>query len=431
MHVARPWIIICRLRSSRSWALEHGIVADFINYRTLVANILCSPNLPGSSYLEEQLQQSDRRGSANGRDPQSQQCRNPTQYLYYEPSEPWRIQIPNSIKPVPQNKKHIQILHSLDQHWVCSYYDGGNLFIHDSLNKKGFQEGHFEYLSRLFPSYRYDLRPVQFPTVQQQPNFDDCGVFAIAFAISLLFNIDPHKDLKFRIPQKVHSLLPIATFEAESSFLYKSQGNVDNIKQKASGALLADNNCNYKFVKKSHKYLVNTQNILDSGKNFVSEMIKVHNNQTDIITPKRNDTKHESTPLKECTQHEQHNYKPTLEKTNNETAPSFKQKRKQLTLPEFLKQLFPTYFIDKRLVQFPDVQQQPNSRDCGIFAFSFAISLLFDIDPHQYGPPHKVLPLASIRVREAEATRLHMFRRNKKQYKKIKTKSEEKICQNP
>ncbi|KAK0080111.1 hypothetical protein PV326_008333, partial [Microctonus aethiopoides] len=91
----------------------------------------------------------------------------------YEPSEPWRIQIPNSIKPVPQNKKHIQILYSLDQHWVCSYYDGGNLFIYDSLNKQGFREGHFEYLSRLFPSYRFDLRPVQFATVRQQPNFDD------------------------------------------------------------------------------------------------------------------------------------------------------------------------------------------------------------------------------------------------------------------
>ncbi|KAK0169671.1 hypothetical protein PV328_011706 [Microctonus aethiopoides] len=79
MHVARPWIIIRRLRSSRSCALAHGIVADFTNYLTLVANILCSPDSPGSSYLVEQLQQSGRRGSANSRDLQSQQCRNPTQ----------------------------------------------------------------------------------------------------------------------------------------------------------------------------------------------------------------------------------------------------------------------------------------------------------------------------------------------------------------
>ncbi|KAK0157034.1 hypothetical protein PV328_011985 [Microctonus aethiopoides] len=94
-----------------------------------------------------------------------------------------------------------------------------------------------------------------------------------------------------------------------------------------------------------------------------------------------------------------------------------------------------------RLVQFPDVQQQLNSRDCGIFAIAFAISLLFDIDPHKvrydhsvmrshllkifkskviehfpqdlkYGPPHKVLPLASIRVREAEATLLETNNNN-------------------
>ncbi|KAK0076318.1 hypothetical protein PV326_010875, partial [Microctonus aethiopoides] len=77
----------------------------------------------------------------------------------YEPSEPWRIQIASLIKPVRQNKKHIQILYSQDQHWVCSYYDGENLFTYDSLNKKGFREGHFEYLRRLFPTYQFDLRP--------------------------------------------------------------------------------------------------------------------------------------------------------------------------------------------------------------------------------------------------------------------------------
>jgi len=37
--------------------------------------------------------------------------------------------------------------------------------------------------------------------MQQQPNASDCGIFAIAFAVSLLFNIKPEK-LKYN-----HSLM--------------------------------------------------------------------------------------------------------------------------------------------------------------------------------------------------------------------------------
>jgi len=53
---------------------------------------------------------------------------------------------------------------------------------------------HYEqFLKRLFPSYEFEKNPVKFPTVQHQPNYNDCGVFAIAFATSLLFNIKPDK----------------------------------------------------------------------------------------------------------------------------------------------------------------------------------------------------------------------------------------------
>jgi len=48
-------------------------------------------------------------------------------------------------------------------------------------------------LKRLFPTYDFDKNPVKFPTVQRQPNYSDCGVFAIVFATSLLFNIKPDK----------------------------------------------------------------------------------------------------------------------------------------------------------------------------------------------------------------------------------------------
>jgi len=81
----------------------------------------------------------------------------------------------------------------LDGHWVCSYYDRKNIFIYDSLNNKTLHKHHEQFLKRLFPTYDFDKNVVKFPTVQHQPNCNDCGVFAIAFATSLLFNIEPNK----------------------------------------------------------------------------------------------------------------------------------------------------------------------------------------------------------------------------------------------
>ncbi|KYN08276.1 hypothetical protein ALC62_00741 [Cyphomyrmex costatus] len=115
----------------------------------------------------------------------------------YTPVETWRIQLLNTIQPIPIDKKHIQILHSssgpLDGHWVCSYYDRKNIFIYDSLNIKRLHEHHELFLKRLFLTYDFNKNPIKFPTVQHQLNYSDCGVFAIAFAILLLFNIQPDK----------------------------------------------------------------------------------------------------------------------------------------------------------------------------------------------------------------------------------------------
>ncbi|XP_036140365.1 uncharacterized protein LOC118644830 [Monomorium pharaonis] len=110
----------------------------------------------------------------------------------YKPVGTWRIQLPHLIQPVLQDAKHIQILYS-SSHWVCSYYDRKNIFIYDSLNNKILHKDHEQFLKRLFPTYDFEKCSVKFPTVQQQPNGNDCGVFAIAFAISLLYNIKPDK----------------------------------------------------------------------------------------------------------------------------------------------------------------------------------------------------------------------------------------------
>ena len=115
----------------------------------------------------------------------------------FRPVETWRVQCLDTIQPMPIDKKHIQILHSssspFDGHWVCSYYNMKHIFIYDSLNSKKFHEHHKKFLTRLFPTYNFEKHPVKFPTVQRQPNSNDCGVFAIAFAISLLFNLNLKK----------------------------------------------------------------------------------------------------------------------------------------------------------------------------------------------------------------------------------------------
>ncbi|XP_011349057.2 eukaryotic translation initiation factor 3 subunit A-like [Ooceraea biroi] len=98
-------------------------------------------------------------------------------------------------------------------------------------------EHHKQFLTKLFPTHDFIKYPVKFPTVQSQPNGSDCGIFAIAFAVSLLFNIKPEKvrydhslmrlhlikifetniiehfpqDLNYDVPQKV---LPLAVVRA-------------------------------------------------------------------------------------------------------------------------------------------------------------------------------------------------------------------------
>lgn len=129
-------------------------------------------------------------------------------YSDYRPVETWRVQLMDTIQPILKNKKHIQILHTnlCGGHWICSYYDTKNIFIYDSLNSKRLHEREKQFLTKLFPTYDFITYSVQFPTVQQQPNAIDCGVFAIAFAVSLLFNIKPDKvryDLNLMRPHLI------------------------------------------------------------------------------------------------------------------------------------------------------------------------------------------------------------------------------------
>jgi hypothetical protein len=105
---------------------------------------------------------------------------------------------------------------------------------------KKLHSDHEKFLRGLFPTYPFHIRLVKFSIVQHQPNGNDCGVFAIVFAISLLFNIKPEKvrydqslmrfhliqifesnmiehfpqDLNYSAPQKVFPLAIIQKREA-------------------------------------------------------------------------------------------------------------------------------------------------------------------------------------------------------------------------
>jgi len=94
------------------------------------------------------------------------------------------------------------------------------------------------------------------------------------------------------------------------------------------------------------------------------------------------------------------------------------------------------------------VQYQPNYNDCGVFAITFATSLLFNIKLNkvkyehklmrshlikvfetnviehfpqylQYGVTQKVLPLAVINAREVEAIRIRMIRQHETEQQKL------------
>lgn len=105
---------------------------------------------------------------------------------------------PEYITPIQEGVPNIQILYGGEftgdtiGHWICTYYDGNILHIYDSLNygKINYQS-HNTYLQALYP---FNPRKI-FHKVQQQPNLTDCGVFAIAFAVSIYFKENPENQI--------------------------------------------------------------------------------------------------------------------------------------------------------------------------------------------------------------------------------------------
>lgn len=109
---------------------------------------------------------------------------------HYRPQAVSLFEDPECIIPASPDEDYIQILYS-DFHFVCCYYNMKNIFIYDSLNRGYLSENQRIYLEHLFPFI--DLRFVKFPKVQKQKNGIDCGIHAIAMAISLVYRLKPEK----------------------------------------------------------------------------------------------------------------------------------------------------------------------------------------------------------------------------------------------
>ena len=101
------------------------------------------------------------------------------------------------LRCIDRNVRHLQLSHSCDDlckdcvngHWICCYYDTAAIFIYDSLNSRRLHVNNELFLKKLFPYF--NEIPKYFKTVQNQNNGRDCGVLAMAFATSIVFQQNP------------------------------------------------------------------------------------------------------------------------------------------------------------------------------------------------------------------------------------------------
>lgn len=85
----------------------------------------------------------------------------------------------------------VQILHTGSNHWVCISNIGclpGKVHLYDSLFHDVISQEIEDQTNDLLGG---DLVSLEFVPMQQQTNDSDCGVFAIAFAVSLALGTDP------------------------------------------------------------------------------------------------------------------------------------------------------------------------------------------------------------------------------------------------
>ena len=105
------------------------------------------------------------------------------------------VELPHCVGKV-KNDKDIQILGgNCIQHWRCYFYSGNQLVIFDSLYQPCYNS--LSEQEKVFIQLRYpelSTRHIKSVTVQKQPDGASCGVYAAAFATSLILGRDPSTE---------------------------------------------------------------------------------------------------------------------------------------------------------------------------------------------------------------------------------------------
>ena len=93
-----------------------------------------------------------------------------------------------SLQMTRETPPSVQVHHTGHDHWVLSIQDtSGTVFLLDSKNPRQTVSASTQIqMSRIYSS-NGNVIPFNLPTVQQQTNSIDCGVFAIAYAIEFCF----------------------------------------------------------------------------------------------------------------------------------------------------------------------------------------------------------------------------------------------------
>ena len=101
---------------------------------------------------------------------------------------------PTLVEPV-QSTRSVQLIGgNRTDHWRCLAFDGARLYAYDSLpnGKYGLVNEENEYIRLRYPMIREI--DISFEKVQKQPAGVSCGIYATAFATSVVLRRDPCKE---------------------------------------------------------------------------------------------------------------------------------------------------------------------------------------------------------------------------------------------
>lgn len=99
------------------------------------------------------------------------------------PQTTLRAKQPRLLQPA---KEGSIFFHNYDEHWVLSHIREGVVYLYNSFHNK---EIHPELKEQIVALY--GKQTIKVPVVQVQKGGEDCGCFAIAFCVSVLYGDDP------------------------------------------------------------------------------------------------------------------------------------------------------------------------------------------------------------------------------------------------